>query len=117
MAFNERNQKKSIKWTFDGEGLSFISLDDYLIQRNKGNEPIKILGLYINYKAKCGPQPHLITVDYKISLPGHLVKDVEEILADPDLIQLIDGGHCAFEPEQYIDKFNKTRNSGKFIDA
>ena len=117
MAFNERNQKKSIKWTFDGEGLPFIDLNGYLVQRNQGNAPIKILGLYINQKAKCGPQPHLITVDYKISLPNHLLKDCEEILADPELVQLIDNGKCAFQPEQYTDKFGQTRNSGKFIDA
>ena len=115
--FNERNAKKSIKWDFDGEGLPFIDLNQYLIQRDQGNAPIKVLGMYVNYKAKCGPQPHLITIDYKISLPNHLLKEVESILDDPELVRAINDGRCAFEPEQYTDKFGKVRNSGKFIDA
>lgn len=102
------------KFTFDSKDLPFSTLDE--VVKENGNKMIEVKEVFINPKSKFGPRPCVVCSTLKINLPKHFVKDIEKILANPDMIDAINNGHCGFMPSQYVDGNGVTRNSGSFCD-
>ena len=112
--FTSRNQAKQPVFTFNSDALEWMDLNQYVTEH--GNEPFEVKALFVNEKAKFGARPVVVSPTHKINLPNHMLSDVKEIMADPDLVAIINNGGCVFIPEQYEDKNGVTRNSGTFAD-
>lgn len=113
--FNELNKNKGKRFTFNSDELEFANLAD-IITEKKGNFKAVVRGCFV-YDAKHGKRPAIITDKVIINVPNHLVKTVEQILANDDMIDAINRGECVIESYQYKDKDGIERNSVRFLDA
>lgn len=114
MNFSERNKSKQPVFNFNSDALPWTDLNAWIAEH--GNTPIEVKALFINKKAKFGPRAVLVSPEFKINLPNHMVDEIREIMATPDLVDLINADKAVFIPEQYEDKNGVTRNSGHFDD-
>lgn len=102
------------KFNVDDSGFDFISLDEF-VKNNPATKQVKVLGLF-TFDGKYGKRAAIVAEGYKITVPDHIVPDIDSILATPDEIAAINDGKCGFVFSTYEDKNGKTRNSGSFID-
>lgn len=102
------------KFTFNADNCTFINLNEYLDDHDI-NQIVPVKGLFINRKSKFGDRPVLITPEYKINLPKHLMKDFLMVLASHEMCTAINTGHCGFRFYTY-EKEGKTCYSGTFVD-
>lgn len=100
------------KFKFNSDDLPFTTLDEYV---KTSMDSFVVREVFINPKAKFGARPAVVSDKFKMNLPKHFVKDIEKILATPEMIEAINNGKCGFVPETY-EKDGKTYNSGKFFD-
>lgn len=61
----------------------------------------QLRALLINRKGKFGNQPVLVTNTHCINGPKHLLKDVSDMLADPEAIAAIREGKAGFVIREY----------------
>lgn len=98
------------------EGAEFKSLKD--LYEQFGAEYIHVLtGCYISTKGNFGEQPVLLTPNYFVNAPKHLLDTVKDIMSDEDIIKQINGTNAGFVIETYKDKtHNRTCYSVRFVD-
>ena len=84
----------------DTKDFEYINLKTLYIKDGE-NTSYKVLGVYINEKGKFGAEPLAIIDGFKVNLPKHILKDVEMILDNEDMIQAINEGHLGFQIEPY----------------
>lgn len=113
--FNEKFSRGT-KFTFDSKGLPFIKLDDYIKQGGKTSFIVR--ACFVHSKNKLEIEHGVIVSDeYNIDVPTHLIKDIKIICSDSDMIEAVNNGKCGFKCFTYTDKFGVTRNSGTFVDV
>lgn len=89
------------KPTFDVDTTDFnyIKLADlYKSKKHGGKDTIHTIdGVFIN-QSQFGPSPVVINVEHKalINIPNHMAGAFEEILADPELVQMVKDGQAGF---------------------
>lgn len=115
MGFNSKMKKHGNQFTFNSDDLPFTSLEEYMT--TGGSSPIPVKAVFINRKGQYGPRAVLVSPSFKINLPQHIIEDVEQILADAELVTLINDGKCNFVVSTYEDRNNKIRYTGSFVDA
>ena len=84
----------------NAKDFDYINLKTLYIKDGE-NTSYKVLGVYINEKGKFGAEPLAIIDGFKVNLPKHLLKDVQMILDNEDMIQAINEGHLGFQIEPY----------------
>lgn len=115
MSYFAKKFSNGPKFTFNSDELPFISLDDFV--KDNGNKQFVVKAVFVHSKGKKF-YPAVVSSSYKIWLPNHMLKVVNAILDDPEAINLINAGKCAFLPRQYekTDEYAGIYNTGDFID-
>lgn len=85
------------------EGAPFHNLKS-LYNGEKGSNKYVVLGLYINKKSKYGDAPVAISEDFSINLPSFMVDTVNEMIADPEMVDAINAGEVGLEVYEYTPK-------------
>lgn len=97
----------------------YYSLKDLYKAKGKDADYL-ILALYINEKGKYGKQPlALARIDGKqiyINLPSHLLKDVDAMLADPDVIDQINKCNAGMKIRAYVNRNGGESYSVEWLD-
>lgn len=95
----KKHQNVVAQFNFEEKQRPFKKLSD-LIEGKK----YTILAVFINTKGKFGNQGVLITDDYQINLPHHLLELSEDLRQDEEVIQAINNRELAFETYSYNGK-------------
>lgn len=82
------------------EGAEFRGLED-LYKEHDANTIFPVYGFFINRKGMYGDNPVALSNGFFISLPEHLLKDVQEIMADPEATEQINGGGLGLQIRSY----------------
>lgn len=116
MGYFSTNYAHGKKFNVNSDNFPFCELSE-LVKEN-GHKTLTVQGLF-TYKTKKGKmRPCLIADSHKINLPDHMLKEVEEIIDDPEAVDLINAGKCGFKTSEYEDtkNGNGTCYSGNFVD-
>lgn len=107
MSFAKRHEHKGPLFTYrlpEGE-VTYLKLKD--LDRNKVYE---VRGFYINTSSQFHEEDAaMIMTDAVLNLPQHLLRDVKEIMADPDDVNDINGGVVGFRVVE------KQSDKGKYL--
>lgn len=110
--FNEKYSHGK-KFDFDSTNLEYIDLKEY-VEQGKTN-PFKVMAMF-TYEAQYGTRPVIVSEQYNIVCPNHIVKDVTSIMNNAEEVAAVNSGKCGFKAETYKDKNGVTRYSGQFCD-
>lgn len=106
MGFEKFNRRSRFEY-IDTEGYEYRKLADLYEQFGK-DATYPIRALYLN-DTKFGKSAVAVTDGFFINLPAHTQKDVAEIIADDDLVQMINEGKVSIRIYEYFSrKYNKT---------
>lgn len=101
MSFATKHNKSAIDWGIDTEGFEFYKLSEMyeLVQ----DADLKLHGLFVNTKDKYGYGASCVAIleDRFVSLPQHMVEEIQEILADPEDVEAIKAGKVGFKIRTY----------------
>lgn len=113
--FNEKFGRKNSKgmFKFDSSNCEWITLDRYV--EEGGLWKFKVNAVF-SYKGKYGDRSCVVTDDYRITVPVHCNKFIDNILIDPLLVDAINKGLCGCEVYSYEDRNGVTRYSISFFD-
>lgn len=108
------NYNKGNVFNFNTEGLQFADLEDLF---NSDEDHVYVIkGFFINTKSKFGPRPVVVTPDFMADLPQHMLKTVNQIIADPETVEQINNGKAGFKIRSYISKnYNKECFTVSFV--
>lgn len=82
------------------EGAQFMSLET-LFKEHDENTIFPVYGFFINKKGMYGDNPVALSNGFFISLPEHLLEDVQEIMADSEATEQINGGGLGLQIRSY----------------
>lgn len=111
--FNERFSHGR-RFTFNGDNNPYITLDQYVAEGNKTTFTVR--GCFVHNKSKFGESGVIVTDNYNIDVPRHLIKYIKVVLAEPEMIRAVNDGKCGFSCSTYTDNHGIVRNTGSFID-
>lgn len=115
--FNERFNKRNL-FAFDGSSLPYEKLatlvSDGIFAEG---EVIPVKGMFTHNKSKYGKTGVIVTDNYNIDVPDHLISMIDEVLSDASLIEAVNAGKCGFAIRSYDDNKGIKRYSGSFIDV
>lgn len=95
--------------------FEFFKLQDLFMEDK--DEVWVIKALWINEDSKFGPSPIVVLEDRYISLPGHKLQMVRDLIADDEAVDAINNGKLGFTVYQYNDaKHDKTCFSLNLVD-
>lgn len=95
------------------EGKNTISLAE-IFADNVGK--MQVDAIMFSEKGRYGKSAFVVSGDYIVWLPKHMVKRCEEIVTDADCVEEIKSGAVAFEVLDYKDETGATRFSVKWVD-
>lgn len=102
---NKYNQGKSFK--FDGDAKrDFTNLRDLFSFFSK-DEVYPVRALFINKKSKFGDAPVVYTDKYIVNAPSHMVDTVKEMMADDELVDLVNDDKVGFTIYEYTNSYGK----------
>lgn len=114
--FNERFNKRNL-FTFDGSSLPYAKLAELVTNGTIAEgEIITVRGMFTHSKSKFGKTGVIVTDNYNIDAPDHLISMIEEVISDASLIEAVNNGKCGFAVRSYKDNKGITRYSGSFVD-
>lgn len=76
--------------------------------------PVK--AIYINKKGQFGDEPVIVTDEFIVNAPSHLVDSIKEIFEDENSVKLINEGKVGFKLYSYENKFG-TQYSVTWVDV
>jgi hypothetical protein len=116
--FASKLNKNKPVFNVDTTDFNYIKLADlYNSKEHGGKDAIHVInGVFIN-ESQYGPNPVIISEQYKalINLPKHMAGAIKEILADPELVQVVKDGKAGFKIYTY-ESHNRECYSINFVD-
>lgn len=100
-----KHQKQAAHFDFEEKERDFIKLSDLEEKYPKATH--NILAIFINTESKFGAHPTIVTDDYNVNLPKHLLDLSESIRSDDDAVQAINERKIGFKIYKY--KFKQGR--------
>lgn len=97
------------------EGAEFKSLEE-LYKKHGPNAIYPVYGFFINKKGKYGDNPVALSNGFFISLPEHLLSDIQDIMNDQEATTQINGGGLRLSIRPY-EINNRTCYSVTWIDC
>lgn len=76
--------------------------------------PLK--SLFINTKSKFGDSPVAVTDSELVNLPSHLLDNVKEMIADDEVVTMVNDGRVSIEIYEYTSKNWGTNYSVRFVE-
>lgn len=101
---------------FDNRGWKKLE-DFYNEPGYNPNEIHTIEGLFINEKGKFGKRPYVACDKiYLVDFPQHLTEVVEQMIADPEVVQQINEGKAGFTVRAYMSNtYNRECYAPRFV--
>ena len=96
MGLMNKFNKGSIEWGVSTEGLAYKKLSEL----DKENT-YKIFGVFLNTKGNFGSHPVAICDGFLADIPAHQTENVQEMLADQEVIDAIKAGKVGFNVKPY----------------
>lgn len=73
---------------------------------NFGKDKVHIVhALFINTKSRFGDAPVIVTSDYMVNAPKHLLETVKEMMSDSEVVKLINSRKVGFKVYSYRGKY------------
>lgn len=91
------------------EGDQFMKLKD-LYDKKDPEHVFPIYYLAINNKSKYGPSPFAASDGCLISLPNHLAETVQDMIDDPDVVNMANRGELGMQIVTYKKKDSRQLN-------
>ena len=110
--FNEKYSHEK-KFKFDGKDNEWMNVADYVAAGHPQQFTVRAV---FSYDSKFGKRPCVATDGFNITMPNHVLGDVDSIMNHDDEIEAINAGKCGCKITTYQDKNNVTRYSCKFFD-
>ena len=95
--------------------FKYYSLKE-LYKANGPDATYTVLALYVNNKGHYGDQPLALGPKYYINLPGHCLKDVRAMIADPEAVDQINAGRAGFKIRTYTNRNGGESYSVEWLD-
>ena len=103
MSFAKKHNVKPSPFTFKTpEGHPYVKPIELANQNGIGTV-YTIRAMYVNKGGKFGDEPVIVTDDFILNAPHHLVDTVREIIDDDESTQLINSGKAAFKFYSYAN--------------
>ena len=112
MLLNKYNKKVNVFKYEQVEKPEYKRLKDLF---KNGETEILIKGFFINTKGYYGDSAVAIAEGYNINLPNHLLETVKEMLADEEIIEMINNDNLGIEIYEYTSNKWGTNYSVNFI--
>lgn len=80
---------------------------------NEGITEVPLYGLFINTKGYYGDSPIGVTNGYNINLPKHMLETVRDMMADNEVVEMINNNNVVMKIYPYNNKWG-TNYSIKF---
>lgn len=101
MSFAKKHNVQPSPFTFKTpEGHPYVKPID-LVNAHGIDTVYTIRAMYINKGGKFGDEPVIITDDFILNAPHHLVNAVQGIINDGESTQLVNSGQAAFKLYEY----------------
>ena len=101
MSFANKHNVKPSPFTFKTpEGHPYVKPID-LANQNGIDAVYTIRAMYVNTGGKFGDEPVIVTDDFILNAPHHLVNTVRAIIDDGESTQLVNSGNAAFKLYEY----------------
>lgn len=111
--FNEIFGHNAVKFNYDGSENPYLTFEDYVLETK--SQKVKVLGVWVNPKGKYGARGVIVLDGVNLNAPAHLIKDINAIRSNPELVDGINQGKCGLVFRTYeVD--GKTFYSGRFCD-
>lgn len=107
MSFAKRFNTVKAQFDYQApENTPFIKPSE-LVAKNGIDKVYKLRSCYINKKGLYGNEPVLITDDFFVNAPTHIVETIQQILKDEQAVKLINLEKVGFKFYQYQNKFGE----------
>ena len=101
MSFANKHNVKPSPFTFKTpEGHPYVKPVD-LANQNGIDAVYTIRAMYVNKGGKFGDEPVIVTDDFILNAPHHLVDTVRDVIDDGESTQLVNSGQAAFKLYEY----------------
>lgn len=116
--FKFSSLNKNASFTFKPDPTAqYVKLSELLAANDGDLDTVyTVRALYLNNKSKFGLQCSAALDDVLVNLPAHKVDDVQEIIADPAAVELINEGRCGFKIRPYVDNNKVDRLTIDWVD-
>ena len=117
MSFATRHNKGN-KFDVNFDGFEMKRLEDLFSDDPDAIYPVQ--ALYITKKGEYGPSPFVVSDGFCVYLPGHMLEEIEGILAsDDDIADIKTGkvGFCVYSYEKEVKKKMQTFYSINWCDV
>lgn len=92
--FDKYNGSKRFEYEMTGKPV-FKKLSDLYHEKGKGFV-FPVRSVYINKKSKYGDSPVLVSDDFSVGLPTHLLSKVEDLLLQEAFYDMVNNGKVGF---------------------
>lgn len=82
---------------------SYINLKE-LVNENGIKKTYEVHALFINTKSRFGDAPIIVTDEYMVNAPQHLLSTVQEMMNDTELIEMVNKRQVGFTIYEYEGK-------------
>ena len=103
---NKHNTKPSPFTFVTPENHPFVKPAE-LVQQNGIDAVYTLRAMYVNRGGQFGDEPVLLTDDFILNAPHHMVEKVRDIIDDGESTQLVNSGEVAFKLYEYKNKFGQ----------
>lgn len=110
------HNRNTVKFKVDTNDFKFRKLAE-LFAENDPETVYPVYGLYINRKSKFGASPFAASEGYFISLPNHMLEQVQEILQDAEAIDQMNNSKAGLVIRPYLDDKDETHYSADFVEV
>lgn len=103
MGFLDKYNKKPLFEYDNDKEREYIKLEG-LVKHFGIMKVYDVHALFINTKSRYGDEPIIVTDEYMVNAPHHLLETVKEMMADRDLINMINNRKVGFTIYGYNGK-------------
>ena len=112
MGISKFNKGKKIDWGIDTKSLPFKKTSEVEL-----NKTYDVKGCFITPDKGFGKGAVLISDGFLLNIPARYVNDINNIVADAEVVEDIKAGKCGFIVTSFIsDKFKRTGYSIEFVE-
>lgn len=107
MSFANKHNTKPSPFTFKTPEMHpFVKPLD-LVEQNGIDKVYTLRAMYVNKGGQFGDEPVLVTDDFILNAPHHMVEKVRAIIDDAESTQLVNASEVGFKLYEYQNKFGQ----------
>lgn len=112
--FNEMFSHQA-RFTYNADNNEYIGITDFLKDHNK-DQKYQVKGMFVTKTGKYGPRGIVVLDGFNLYVPKHVIKAIEAIRQDPELVKAVNDGTCGITFRDYDDSNGVTRTTVDFCD-